>query len=73
MSDEFLVAIPIPPPIRGLLEGLDPALAEEFFPNTAAQDLQNIRVAGGRWATRAGFWAITREQTRHVLDVDLGF
>jgi hypothetical protein len=54
MSDEFLVSWPIPPSVNGILEGLDPALSDNLFPVTAAQDLVNVRVSGGKWATRSG-------------------
>lgn len=54
MSDEFLVAVPIPPPVEGIFEGLDPALDDSLYPPTRAQDLRNIRVASGKWQTRAG-------------------
>jgi hypothetical protein len=54
MSDEYLVSFLIPPSVNGLLEGLDPALNDNLFPITAAQDLLNVRVADGRWRTRAG-------------------
>lgn len=43
-----------PPPVRGLLDGLDPALPDELYPPTAAPDLENIRVSGGKWETRLG-------------------
>ncbi len=44
--------IVIPPPARGLLEGLDPAL--EGYPLEAAPDLENIRVESGLWECRLG-------------------
>lgn len=54
MNDGLVHALPIIPPLKGLNEGLDPALPDEIYPPAFSPDLENIRVAEGRWQTRLG-------------------
>lgn len=54
MLDELLGEVKVPPPIRGVQEGLDPALVDQLYSPLAAPDLLNFRVAQGRWETRLG-------------------
>src|SRR2546426_632963 len=42
------------PPLRGLMEGLDPSLMDSLYPPLFCPDLENFRVVGGKWETRAG-------------------
>lgn len=53
-SDEIIKELKIGPATQGLLDGLDPALDDQFFAPTFASDLENIRVGKGLWETRLG-------------------
>lgn len=52
--DEIINKLDIGAPTKGIIEGLDPATGDDVYPPNASPDLENLRVAGGRWETRKG-------------------
>lgn len=54
MGDSLNNDLYISPPLRGLMEGLDPALPDDLYPATFAADLQNVRCSNGKLETRLG-------------------
>jgi hypothetical protein len=53
-QDGKLGEIKVRGPIKGLLDGVDPALPDDQYPPTHAPSMENIRVSDGTWKTRAG-------------------
>lgn len=54
MPDELLQEIVIPPPLRGIRQGLDPTLPDALYSPLYAPDIVNLRVNKGLWETRLG-------------------
>src|SRR5260221_7901159 len=54
MLDELLGEVKVPPSVRGVQEGLDPALVDQLYSPLNAPDMLSLRVAQGRWETRLG-------------------
>ena len=52
--DTLITETVIPPPLEGLLEGLDPASVDAIFSTLSAFDLLNLRVCRALWETRKG-------------------
>lgn len=50
--DRMLQRMRVPPPVKGLVEGMD--AASDDYPKNAAPDLLNCRTTNQRWETRKG-------------------